>query len=55
VSGRRPDIRQVFAQNSDGRQQRRTTIAHQPPIERSAVRQRIGAKLSEFRSKLFSP
>ncbi|KAJ2501041.1 hypothetical protein GGH96_002262 [Coemansia sp. RSA 1972] len=55
VSGRRPDIRQVFAQNSDVRQQRRTTIAHQPPIERSAVRQRIGAKLSEFRSKLFSP
>ncbi|KAJ2825510.1 hypothetical protein IWW50_002817 [Coemansia erecta] len=55
ISGRRPDIRQVFAQGSEYRQPRRTTIAHQPPSERSAVRQRIGAKLSEFRSKLFSP
>ncbi|KAJ1739836.1 hypothetical protein LPJ68_004312 [Coemansia sp. RSA 1086] len=61
ISGRRPDIRQVFAQDTDDhpRYLRRTTIAHNrqslPANERSAVRQRIGAKLSEFRSKLFSP
>ncbi|KAJ2450959.1 hypothetical protein EV183_003919, partial [Coemansia sp. RSA 2336] len=56
ISGRRPDIRQVFAQdtNDQPRYLRRTTIAHNrqslPASERSAVRQRIGAKLSEFRS-----
>ncbi|KAJ2849354.1 hypothetical protein IWW36_002691 [Coemansia brasiliensis] len=62
ISGRRPDIRQVFAQDTDDQPKylRRTTIAHNRQSlpannERSAVRQRIGAKLSEFRSKLFSP
>ncbi|PIA15515.1 hypothetical protein COEREDRAFT_81861 [Coemansia reversa NRRL 1564] len=67
---RRPDVRQVFSSRQSLPQTAYATptaasrrISAQPtlaqpqniPPQRSAVRQRIGAKIMEFRSRIFSP